>query len=143
VVNFEGDPNLPKAFTFEATFDAGIIAAPKVTETLEGDAARQGPQVEALKRFLEAVAAKDMAAIKDAVATGDPMREQVTADDIEMMSSMMFEDGQKQPADILAALTKIYLFDNGTAIAVLQHSETETSTFPLADDNGTWKMGQP
>lgn len=143
VVNFDGDPNLPNAFTFEATFDAEIIAAPKLTETLEGDAARQGPHAEALGRFLEAIAAKDMAAIKDAVATGDPMRDQVTAEDIEMMNSMMFEDGQKQPADILAALTKIYLFDDGTAVVVLQHGENETSTFPLAQDSGTWKMGRP
>jgi hypothetical protein len=143
VVNFDGDPNLPNAFTFEATFDAEIIAAPKLTETLEGDAARQGPHAEALGRFLEAIAAKDMAAIKDAVATGDPMRDQVTAEDIEMMNSMMFEDGQKQPADILAALTKIYLFDDGTAVDVLQHGENETSTFPLAQDSGTWKMGRP
>jgi hypothetical protein len=143
VVNFDGSEGGPNSFTFEATFDAAIIMAPKVTETLEGDAARQGPYVDALGRFLEAIAAKDMAAIKDAVAADDPMREMMTADDVEMMNSMMFEDGQRQPADLLALITKIYVFDNGTAVAVLQHSDTETSTFPLKQDNGIWKLGQP
>jgi hypothetical protein len=143
VVNFDGSAGGPTAFTFDATFDAAIIAAPKLVETLEGDAARQSPQASAVLRFIEAIASKDLAAIKDAVATGDPMREVLTAEDVEMMNSMMLEDGQKQPADVVAVLSKVYVFDNDSAVVVLKHSETETSTFPLARDSGTWKMGEP
>jgi hypothetical protein len=143
VVNFDGDPNLPATFAFDATFDAAIIAAPKLVETLEGDQARQGPHAAAVQRFMEAIASKDLAAIKDAVATGDPMRDQLTAEDVEMMHGMMLEGGQRQPADLIALLTKVYVFDNESAVVVLRHGETETSTFPLKQDNGTWKMGQP
>ena len=139
VFNFDGGTGGPTSYTFEATFDAAIIAAPKVLETLEGDAARQGPQAEALLRFIEAVASRDLAAIKETISIGDPLREQVTAENVDMMNSMMFEGG-KQPADVLALVTKVYVFDDG--VAVLRHSETETSTFPLMQDNGTWKMGE-
>ncbi len=142
VVNFDGDPDLPAAFTFDATFDAAIIRAPQLVETLEGDAARQGPHAAAVLRFVEAIAAKDMAAIRDAVAAGDPMLDQLTEGDLEMMNSMMLEDGQMQPADMVALVTKVYVFDNASAVVVLQHSDTETSTFPLAQDGDGWKIGQ-
>ncbi len=143
VVNFDGTEAGPSSFTFEATFDAAILMAPKVTETLEGDAARQGPQAAALQRFIEAIAAKDMAAIKEAVAADDPMREMLTAEDVEMMHAMMLDGGQRKPEDMLALLTKVYVYDNGSAVVVLKHSDTETSTFPLTQDDGAWKMGQP
>lgn len=55
---------------------------------------------------------------------------------------MMLEDGQMQPADIVALLTKVYVFDNASAVVVLQHRETETSTFPPARDGDGWKIGQ-
>jgi hypothetical protein len=141
VFNFDGGAGGPTSFTFEATFDAAVIAAPKVVETLEGDAAAQSPQAAALRSFIEAIASRDLAAIKETVATGDPMREEVTAENVDMMNNMMFEGG-KQPADVLALLTKIYVFDDDVAVAVLQHGENETSTFPLMQDNGTWKMGR-
>lgn len=144
VVNFDGSAGGPTSFTFEATFDAAIIMAPKVTQTLEGDAARQGPQAAALQSFMEAIAAKDMEAIRESVADDDPMREMLTAEDVEMMHTMMLDEGRRKPEDLLALITRVYVYDNGSAVAVLKHSDTETSTFPLTQQaNGGWKMGQP
>jgi hypothetical protein len=141
VVNFDGGPG-PTAFTFEANFEATIIPAPKVTGTLDGAAATESPQAEALRRFVEAIASRDLEQIKAALATGDPMRESLTTEDVEMMNSMMFGDGS-DAAGVLADLTKVYVFDDGSAVVVLQHGDSGTTTFPMADDNGTWKMGQP
>lgn len=142
VVNFDGDPNLPAAFTFAATFDAAILRAPKLVETLEGDAARSSAQLSGLRRFIDAIAARDLEAIKAAVAAGDPMAEALTAEDVEMMNAMMFDSAENTDG-VLANLSKVYVFDNGSAVVVLQHGEGGTTTFPLRDDGGTWKMGQP
>ena len=141
VVNFQGTPG-PTAFTFEARFDAPIVRAPRVREELAGAAAKQSEQAGALRRFVEAIAGKDMAAIKDTLAEGDPMRETLTTQDVEMMNGMLFSEAPG-PDEVLAKLSKVYVFDNDTAVVVLTYSPESVSTFPMAFRGGAWKMGQP
>lgn len=141
VVNFEDRPG-PAAFTFESDFEAEIIPAPKLVEELSGDAARQSPPAAALHRFAAAIATRDLAAVKETMAEGDAMRERVTAEDIEGMNAMLFQTAS-DPDGVLAEVSKIYLFDNDTAVAVISRGEDGATTFPLAAVDGDWKLGQP
>ena len=137
VVNFDNKPG-PKSFTFNVMFDSSVVAAPKLVETLEGDKAKASEQGQALKRFLEAVAAGDADALKAAVTKDHPALTMLNPEGMAQIKEMIFTDGGSVD-EIYGKLVKVYVFENG-ATALLRHTDG-WSSYPLALEGGKWKLG--
>jgi hypothetical protein len=137
VVNFDNKPG-PKTFTFNVMFDASVVPAPKLVATIEGDKAKASEQGQALKRFLEAVAAGDPDALKAAVTRDHPALTMLNPEGMVQIKEMLFTDGGSVD-ELYGKLVKVYVFDNG-ATALLRHTDG-WSSFPLALEDGKWKLG--
>ena len=137
VVNFDNKPG-PKTFTFNVMFDTSVVPAPKLVETIEGDKAKASEQGQALKRFLEAVAAGDADALKGAVIKDHPALTMLNPEGMAQIKEMLFTDGGSVD-ELYGKLVKVYVFDNG-ATALLRQTDG-WSSFPLALEDGKWKLG--
>jgi hypothetical protein len=137
VVNFDNKPG-PKSFTFNVMFDVSVVPAPKLVETVEGDKAKASEQGQALKRFLEAVAAGDADALKATVTKDHPALTMLNPEEMAQIKEMIFTDGGSVD-EIYGKLVKVYVFEN-SATALLRHTDG-WSSYPLALEDGTWKLG--
>ena len=137
VVNFDNEPG-PKTYTFNIMFSASVIPAPKLVATIEGDKAKASDQGQALKRFLEAVAAGDPDALKAAVTKDHPALTMLNPEGMAQIKEMIFSDGGSVD-EIYGKLVKVYVFENG-ATALLRHTDG-WSSYPLAREGGQWKLG--
>jgi hypothetical protein len=137
VVNFDNKPG-PKSYTFNIMFNASVVPAPKLTATIEGDQAKASAQGQALKQFLEAVAAGDPDALKAIVTKDHPALTMLNPEGMAQIKEMIFLEGGTVD-DIYGKLVKVYVFEN-SATALLRHTDG-WSSYPLALEDGTWKLG--
>ncbi|HWA41699.1 MAG TPA: nuclear transport factor 2 family protein [Hypericibacter adhaerens] len=137
IVNFDNRPG-PKTFTFNVLFTAPLVAAPTLTATLEGDQAKDSEQGRLLKQFLQTVADGDAEKLRAIVTKDHPALSMLNPEGMAQIKEMMFADGSSVD-QLFGLLTKIYVYEN-TAIALLRHSDG-WSSFPLAREDGRWKMG--
>ncbi|MFZ5792594.1 MAG: hypothetical protein ACOY3L_18030 [Pseudomonadota bacterium] len=139
VVSFDDQPG-PKSFTFDVSFTARIMPAPKLLETLEGEAAKASAPGQALKRFLEAVAAADPAAIRAAVISDHPALAMLDPGGLAQLKEMVLTGGAS-PDAAYGRLAKVYVYENGATV-LLKEAEG-WSSYLVAREDGTWKLGGP
>jgi hypothetical protein len=137
VMNANGQPG-PKTYEFDVAFTTPVIPAPKLTATIESDQARASEQARALKRFLQAVAAKDPNAIRATVVEDHPTLGMLDPAGLDSLKQMIFSDGDSVE-DLYAMVTKVYVYEK-TATVLLRHPDG-WSSYPLALEGGKWKMG--
>ncbi len=128
------------SYSFDATFDAAVVPAPELLATVAGDQARASDPARAIRRYLEAVAKGDLAAIKASLASDHPFAAMVTADNLpEMRQEVLgpYADASAMMAD----LQKVYLYQ---AQAQLFFKGTEGGTvMPMVLEGGVWKVSTP
>jgi hypothetical protein len=132
-----GQPS-PKTYEFDVAFSAPVIPAPTLTATLEDDKAKASEPAQTLKRFLQAVDAKDPNAIRATVTRDHPTLGMLDPAGLGSLKTMIFADGDSVE-ELYAMVTKVYVFKN-TATVLLRHPDG-WSSYPLALENGKWKMG--
>ena len=137
VVNFDNKPG-PKTFSFNVVFNAALLPAPKLTATIEGDQAKASEQGQTLKRFLQAVSDGNPDALKAVVTKDHPALSMLNPEGMGQIKEMIFADGNNVDG-IYGLLTKIYVYGQ-TATVLLRHPDG-WSSYPLALEDGTWKMG--
>lgn len=137
VVNFDSKPG-PKTYSFNVVFNAAVLPAPKLTTTIEGDQAKASEQGQTLKRFLQAVSDGNPDALKAIVTKDHPARAMLNPEGMGQIKEMIFADGNSVEG-IYALLTKIYVYGQ-TATVLLRHPDG-WSSYPLALEDGKWKMG--
>ncbi|QEX19313.1 hypothetical protein FRZ44_46260 [Hypericibacter terrae] len=137
VVNFDNKPG-PKTFSFNVVFNAALLPAPKLTSTIEGDQAKASEQGQTLKRFLQAVSDGNPDALKAVVTKDHPALSMLNPEGMGQIKEMIFADGNNVEG-IYGLLTKIYVYGQ-TATALLRHPDG-WSSYPLALEDGKWKMG--
>jgi hypothetical protein len=137
VVNFDNKPG-PKTFSFNVVFNAALLPAPKLTATIEGDQAKASEQGQTLKRFLQAVSDGNPDALKAVVTKDHPALSMLNPEGMGQIKEMIFADGNNVEG-IYGLLTKIYVYGQ-TATALLRHPDG-WSSYPLALEDGKWKMG--
>ncbi len=137
VVNFDNKPG-PKTFSFNVVFNAALLPAPKLTATIEGDQAKASEQGQTLKRFLQAVSDGNPDALKAVVTKDHPALSMLDPQGMGQIKEMIFADGNNVDG-IYGLLTKIYVYGQ-TATALLRHPDG-WSSYPLALEDGKWKMG--
>ena len=137
VVNFDNKPG-PKTFSFNVVFNAALLPAPKLTATIEGDQAKASEQGQTLKRFLQAVSDGNPDALKAVVTKDHPALSMLDPQGMGQIKEMIFAEGNNVDG-IYGLLTKIYVYGQ-TATALLRHPDG-WSSYPLALEDGKWKMG--
>ena len=137
VVNFDNKPG-PQTFSFNVVFNAALLPAPKLTATIEGDQAKASEQGQTLKRFLQAVSDGNPDALKAVVTKDHPALSMLNPEGMGQIKEMIFADGNNVEG-IYGLLTKIYVYGQ-TATALLRHPDG-WSSYPLALEDGKWKMG--
>jgi hypothetical protein len=137
VVNFDNKPG-PKTYSFNVIFNAAVAPAPKLTATLEGDKAKASEQGQTLKRFLQAVSDGNPNAIRAIVTKDHPALTMLTPEGLGQIKAMIFADGNSVD-EIYALLTKVYVYGQ-TSTVLLRHPDG-WSSYPLALEDGKWKMG--
>lgn len=141
VVNFDGAPGGPASFTVAATFDAPIVPAPVLAETIQGDAAKASPQAAIVRKFVRGVADGDAEAVRSVITADHPMQEMLTAEGLQQVRDMMV--GAQDPDAFLQQLSKVYVYDSGQAVVVFQSDTGGASTFPVVQRDGAWLMDMP
>jgi hypothetical protein len=131
----------PKSWQFDVSFEAPVTPAPKLVATLEGKAAQDSEPAAALRRFIDAVVAGDVAGARAGVVSNHPGLATLTPEGMGQMREMLL-GGAPDSAAVMAELKKIYIYE-ASAVALFQGEANGTSTLPLAKENGAWKLGAP
>ena len=128
------------SYSFDATFDAPVVPAPKLLATLAGDQARASDPARAIRRYIDAVAKGDLAGIKASLAADHPFAAMVTAENLPDMKQEIlgpYADATAMMADLQKAY--IYLSD-----AELFFKGAQGGTvMPMVLETGVWKVSTP
>lgn len=134
------DGTVAGSYSFDAAFDAPVVQAPKLLSTLAGDQARACDPARAIRRYLEAVARGDLAAIRASLAKDHPFAAMVTADNLPEMRQEVLGPYADAPA-MMADLQKAYIYQ---AEAQLFFKGVQGGTvMPMVLENGVWKISTP
>lgn len=138
VINQDG--TLTGSYSFDATFDTPVVPAPILLSTLVGDQARASDPARAIRRYLEAVAGGDLAAIKASLARDHPFAAMVTAENLPEMKQEVLGPYADAPA-MMADLQKAYIYQ---AEAQLFFKGAQGGTvMPMVLEDGVWKISTP
>lgn len=128
------------SYSFDATFDAAVVPAPALLAALTGDRARASDPARAIRRYLEALARGDLAAIKASLASDHPLAAMVTADNLPQLKQEVLGP-YADAAGMMANLQKVYLYQ---AQAELFFKGTAGGTvLPMVLEGGAWKISTP
>jgi hypothetical protein len=138
VINQDG--TVAGSYSFDATFDTPVVPAPRLLSTLAGDQARASDPARAIRRYLEAVASGDLAAIRASLARDHPFAAMVTAENLPEMRQEVLGPYGDAPA-MMADLQKAYIYQ---AEAQLFFKGTQGGTvMPMVLEDGVWKVSTP
>jgi hypothetical protein len=138
VINQDG--TVAGSYSFDASFDAQVTPAPKLLATLAGDQARASDPARAIRRYLEAVARGDLAAIRASLAKDHPFAAMVTAENLPAMKQEVLGPYADAPA-MMADLQKVYVYQ---AEAQLFFKGAQGGTvMPMVLEDGVWKISTP
>jgi hypothetical protein len=134
------DGTVAGSYSFDATFDAPVVPAPKLLSTLAGDQARASDPARAIHRYLEAVARGDLATIRASLAKDHPFAAMVTAENLPGMKQEVLGPYADASA-MMADLQKAYIYK---AEAQLFFKGAQGGTvMPMVLEDGVWKISTP
>jgi len=138
VINQDG--TVAGSYSFDSSFVAPVVQAPKLLSTLAGDQARASDPARAIRRYLEAVARGDLAAVRASLAKDHPFAAMVTAENLPEMRQEVLGPYADVPA-MMADLQKAYIYQ---AEAQLFFKGAQGGTvMPMVLEDGVWKISTP
>lgn len=135
-----GSEGAASTYGFDATVTAAVAPAPQLLQTLEGDAAQKSEPSAAFKRFLDALAAGDVAAAKAGIVANHPGQGMMTAEGLPQVKIMLLA-GYADANAFLADLKKVFLYETRAILFFSARDGSSATSMTMALEDGAWKLG--
>jgi hypothetical protein len=135
-----GSESAASTYGFDATVTAAVAPAPKLLQTLQGDAARNSEPRAAFKKFLDALAAGDVAGAKAGIVANHPGQEMMTAEGLPQVKIMLLA-GYADADAFLADLKKVFLYETRAILFFSAADGSSSTSMTMAREGGAWKLG--
>ncbi len=135
-----GSESAATTYGFDTTVTVPVAPAPKLLQTLEGDAAQKSEQRAAFKKFLDALAAGDVAAAKAGIVANHPGQQMMTAEGLPQVKIMLLA-GYSDADAFLADLKKVFLYETRAILFFSAADGSSSTSMTMAREDGAWKLG--
>ena len=135
-----GSESAATTYGFDTTVTAPVAPAPKLLQTLEGDAAQKSEPRAAFKKFLDALVAGDVATAKAGIVANHPGQQMMTAEGLPQVKMMLLA-GYSDADAFLGDLKKVFLYETRAILFFSAADGSSSTSMTMAREDGAWKLG--